>query len=331
MSFADFHEPAARKRLEHALLLLARQHGGSAESSARAKEALAIWRTKDPLNESAALAAMRGWRATQASDLRSDMQMPLSQQARHQRTRRRVLSVLGIAGVAAATACVTRWHWQQPLQTIALNTGLGEVVSHNLADGTHIDLTPNTSALVALYRDQREVQLTHGAMRFDVARDEKRPFIVTSAWGRVRVLGTVFTVDARNERMKVAVAHGRVAVWTRNGESNHFAETPDVVLQDGQGVRVDADGLSRTREVDASNIGAWRDGWLVFDRTPLKEVVMRWNDYLVRPMQLEGGENLLLTGSFRVRDPDTFVEALPRSLPVKVLRSAQGQVSIVQR
>ena len=331
MNLADFREPAARKRLEHALLLLARQHGGSAESSARAKEALAIWRTKDPLNETAALAATQGWRVTQASDLRSDMQMPLSQQARHQRTRRRVLSVLGVAAVVAATACVTRWHWQQPLQTIALNTGVGEMVSHNLPDGTHVDLTPNTHMEVVLYRDRREVQLTQGAIRFDVARDEKRPFIVTSAWGRVRVLGTVFTVDARKERMKVAVAHGRVAVWMRDDEHDRFAEKPDVVLQDGQGVRVDADGLSRTREVDASNIGAWRDGWLVFDRTPLKEVVMRWNDYLAKPMQLEGGEGLLLTGSFRVRDPDTFVEALPRSLPVKVLRSVQGQVTIVQR
>ncbi|QIL80211.1 iron dicitrate transport regulator FecR [Diaphorobacter sp. HDW4A] len=331
MNPGEFQEPTARRRLEHALLLLARQHGGSGDAAAYAENAFAQWRGKHPLNESAALAALQGWRATEACELRTDLPLPPAQQQRTQRMRRRVLSVLGLAGVAAATACVTRWHWQQPLQTIALKTGLGEVVSHNLPDGTHIDLLPRTRAEVVMYRDRREVRLEQGAMRFDVSRDETRPFIVNSSWGRVRVLGTVFTIDVREERMKVAVAHGSVGVWAGGGEGRRYAGAPDVLLRGGQGVRVSADGLSRTREVDVGSVGAWRDGWLVFDRTPLKEVVLRWNDFLVKPLRLEGGEQLLLTGSFRLRDPNTFIEALPRSLPVKVLRSAQGEVTIVQR
>lgn len=329
--YGEFQEPAARRRLEHALLLLARQHGGDAASARRASESLAAWRARDPLNESAAQAALQGWNATQAAGLRQELPLPATQQAAVQRRRRQVLSVFGVAGLAATVAGAVRWHGRQPLQTLALQTGAREVVSHNLPDGSHVDLTPGTRAQVVMYRDRREVRMERGAIRFDVARDPQKPFVVLSDWGQVRVLGTAFSVEVREERMQVAVAHGSVAVWARGAEGRGYAEAPDVVLRGGQGVRVDADGLGPTREIDPGGVGAWRDGWLVFDRAPLSEVIARWNDYLARPVVLEGGGDLLLTGSFRIRDPDTFIDALPRSLPVTVRRSAQGSMTIRQR
>ena len=47
-----------RKRLEHALLLIARQHGASPDVAKAATEALARWRAREPANEQAAQAAM---------------------------------------------------------------------------------------------------------------------------------------------------------------------------------------------------------------------------------------------------------------------------------
>jgi transmembrane sensor len=80
-------------------------------------------------------------------------------------------------------------------------------------------------------------------------------------------------------------------------------------------------------------VGAWREGWLVFDRTPLTEVVARWNDYLPSrwcwTMQLL--QALRLTGSFKLREPAIFIASLPRSLPVRVQSLPDGRVVIRRR
>ena len=93
-------EMPERKRLEYALLLIARQHGASTEAAQVAAEALERWRASEPANELAAQAAMAGWAQTDGSALQGDMPMPATQSARAQQTRRRALSVLGVAGVA---------------------------------------------------------------------------------------------------------------------------------------------------------------------------------------------------------------------------------------
>ena len=56
-------------------------------------------------------------------------------------------------------------------------------------------------------------------------------------------------------------------------------QNPDAMLGAGQGLRIYAGGEIAHYSLNASDVGAWREGWLVFDRTPLTEVVARWNDY----------------------------------------------------
>ncbi|MBO9619685.1 MAG: FecR domain-containing protein [Niabella sp.] len=58
---------------------------------------------------------------------------------------------------------------------------------------------------------QRKVVLT-GEAYFDVAHDEKRPFIVSTGKYNVRVLGTAFNVKMIANGLQVAVARGKVRV-----------------------------------------------------------------------------------------------------------------------
>jgi transmembrane sensor len=86
--------------------------------------------------------------------------------------------------------------------------------------------------------------------------------------------------------------------------------------------------------LNAADVGAWREGWLVFDHTPLTEVVARWNDYLAQPMVLDDAASLQalrLTGSFKLREPAIFIASLPRSLPVRVQSLPDGRVAIRRR
>jgi transmembrane sensor len=345
MSSSNFSVQASRKLLDYALLLIARQHGGDDATAASARDEFSRWRSAAPAHEMAAQAALRGWAATEAQALQDSIPLPAAQHAGTAQTRRRIVSALGVAGLVAALGGTGRWVWQQPLQQLALKTERGQLLSRPLEDGSQLDLAPNTTAQATLYRNRREVRLVQGEIRFNVAHDASKPFVVQTTWGHVRVLGTVFTVDVRPQYMDVAVAEGRVAVWaTRQGASAGNGDgngegPPDERLSAGQSLRVYADGRMLPRQVKPEDVAAWRQGWLVFDQTPLAEAVSRWNDYVAQPMVLADDAALgalHITGSFRVREPESFVSSLPKVLPVRVDRveradRAGGSTISVQR
>lgn len=324
MAGNPLHGTHDRKRLEHALLLIARQHGGSPQVAQEAAAALARWRAEEPGNELAARAALAGWSVTEGAGLQGELPLPATQAVR----RRRALSVLGVAGLAGLAGALGRWHWLQPLERLALHTGHAQQLGRDLPDGTRLDLAPGTDASVVFYRQRREVHLLQGEIRLDVAHDAARPLEVLTPLGRVRVLGTVFSVAQRpGAGLQVSVAEGRVGVW-RPGSTDG---DPHALLTAGQGLHLDAAGQLVRQSLNAEDVGAWREGWLVFDQTPLPEVVARWNDYLAKPLVLEGSaglQALRLTGSFKLREPGAFIASLPRSLPVRVEPLPDGRMAI---
>jgi len=327
-----------RAQLEHALLLIARMNGGDPRTADTARETLARWRAAHPDHELAYGAARAGWDATCADALRGDLPVPPTQQERLPAGRRKALSVLGLGALLVGTGALARWHRRLPLHELALATERGQIRTATLPDGSGLALDARTRMRIALYRDRREAWLDEGEAQFSVAAEPQRPFLVVTPWGRVRVLGTVFTVEARRERMRVAVSQGRVAVWAggwpAGGADAALAEPADTVLGAGQAVFTQGGALAPVQRVQAGQVGAWRQGWLVFDNTALPEAVARWNDYLNAPLHL-GDEpalrRLRLTGSFPLRSPGAFVEALPGILPVRTERAADGSVRILAR
>lgn len=223
-----------------------------------------------------------------------------------------------------------RWYWQQPVYKLALQTGHAQQRDMRLPDGSEISLAPHTRTRIVMYRDRREVRLEQGQMRFRVAQDIERPFTVTTEWGRVRVLGTVFSVGARGGQMRVEVAEGRVAVWP----ADHVAEPPPVSLTAGDAIEADQVGLGTPSRVPTDSVAAWRNGWLVFHNTPLYQVLAQWNDYLARPLLLGSHprlQQLRLSGSFPLRQPQAFLAGLPDMLPVRIQRNATGDVTVELR
>jgi transmembrane sensor len=275
------------------------------------------WRALDPRHEQAAQAAAAFWTATQADNLKDELPLPAAQAARV-RGRRQALGVLGISGLAALLG--GRWLWQQPTDRLAWSTGRGQLLSPVLPDGTRLDVAAATHVEATLFRNRREVRLMAGEIRFDVTPDPSRPFTVTTDWGRVKVLGTAFSVSLQPGGMRVSVAHGRVAVWSRQDGEPQETQA-DVVLTARQTVFVGVSGVGSPGEVRSESVGAWREGWLVFDGMPLADALARWNDYLQRPLRLGRGaglERLRLTGTFPIQDPAGFLASLPNILPVRL-------------
>ena len=155
-------------------------------------------------------------------------------------------------------------------------TTAGQRTTLALADGSQITLAPESRLHVpAGYgRDARAVTL-EGEAAFVVRPDAARPFMVRTAQAVTRDVGTTFDVSAYpgSATTRVVVAEGRVDVR-------------GVSLVAGQLAVVESRGTPKVvRLAHADHFLAWRTGQLVFDATPVPEVVAtisRWYDLDVR-------------------------------------------------
>lgn len=330
----DSQRRAPRALVEHALLLLGRMHHGSHHEAEESRLSLAQWRGQSAANAQAAATAERIWDSTSASGLQEHLQLPRSAQQRQLR-RRQFVSTLGIAGLATLLAGGARWYWQQPLTSLALSTGRGQLLTRQLDDGSQLQLGAETALQATLWRDRRLVALERGEARFSVAHDADRPFVVQTPQGRVQVLGTVFTVSLRTSGLHVAVEQGRVAVWSESDPAPDAA--PQRVLTAGEWLLLGADGQLTEGSRSPETMADWTRGWLLFDNTPLPDALARWNAYLRAPLLLDASASattlarLRVSGSYRLNDPQAFVKSLPQMLPVRAQIQGDGSVKITAR
>ncbi|MHC9083449.1 FecR family protein [Luteimonas sp. RIT-PG2_3] len=318
--------------IEQALTLIARQRGGDAATAREVGVQARAWRDADPQHEAAWHAADRLWRASDPEYWDMRMALPPSSERRR---RQRIVAGLGIAAALASGALVLWLQWQQPLSESSLATTVEPSLDHALPDGTRLSLDARSRTQVAYYRDYRQVRLERGGAYLDVRPDPQRPFIVETPAGRVRVLGTAFDVRLDGDALHVAVAHGRVEVCPGAG-LDLAADEPcptdrAIAVLPGQKLAVGQGRAVRLGRLPADDVGAWRQGWLVFDDTPLPDVIARWNAYLPQPLELAPTpalQALRLTGSFPLDDPAAFVDALPQALPVQLVRDGNGSVRV---
>ncbi|MCA1326108.1 FecR family protein [Herbaspirillum sp. alder98] len=318
-----------RQSFEHALLLIARQHGGSPAAALAADQELARWREQGADHDTIYRLALDAWQASNPGGLQDRLARPPPSIRR-----RKIVAALAVLGVSGLTGAMARWWWLQPLEIATLETGRAQSQTLRMGDGSELHLAARSSAGVAYFRNRREVTLAAGEILLQVASDRSRPFTVRTRWGKVEVLGTTFTVAVRDDAMAVEVAQGRVAVWRAGDQARPASAAPDFDLHPGDAVRIDRDGKAEQSRLAVTNVGAWKDGWMVFDRTPLADAVLRWNDYLARPLVLGADKSLdglRLTGSFRLAEPELFLQALPKVLPVKLVQRQEGPMMILAR
>lgn len=136
-----------------------------------------------------------------------------------------------------------------------------------LSDGTMVYMNSESRLKypVRFVGDRRVVEL-EGEAYFDVARDEKCPFIVRTNLVNVDVLGTSFNVMAYkvDNRTEVTLVKGKVNVSC--GEARKMLEpNQQFVLNNENGECV-------VREVNVNTFIDWKNGILNFDALPLGEL-----------------------------------------------------------
>ncbi len=185
------------------------------------------------------------------------------------------LVAAGVTTVAAVMANRFINQWSAKHSAVReVATATGQRATVDLADGSRVILGVRSRLrMPERFGDgPRDVTLD-GEAYFEVRHDVAHPFRVHANGGVAEDLGTRFVVRAyAGEPVKVVVAQGRVSV-TRGG--------PAVALGAGQLASLDAQGTAWVRPVDTAAYLAFTDGRLVFDGTPLSEVVAelgRWYD-----------------------------------------------------
>ncbi len=155
-------------------------------------------------------------------------------------------------GVAASLALlVAVGLWLNPATTRYSTTEQTRTVA--LADGSTVTLAPHTTLDVGEgWPAARTVRLD-GAARFEVAHDPTHPFSITTQQATVTVLGTVFTVKARDAKAtSVNVERGRVAV-------EHGAARVELVADEQTVARPDKPLVVRITPSSAAAVFAFTD------------------------------------------------------------------------
>lgn len=285
------------QRTAHAWVI--RLTSGSVQPSDVA--AARAWCEQAPEHQQAFVEARRMW----------SLSAHLAQPAVSARPSARRLWAMGIAASLVLGLGVT---WAQRMALDAdYYTGTGERRQVVLADGSQITLNANSAVDVKFTDDGRRITLRKGEAVFDVKPDPQRPFSVQAGALSATALGTIYAVRRDAEHVDVTVRRGRVAV----------TGVPDkVTLGAGETVGGRADGLGAKQRVDVDTMLAWEQGRLVFELTPLAQVLEQLERYrpgiiVLRDSRLGA---LKVSGTFQLNDLDEGLTTLENVFALKIER-----------
>lgn len=105
-----------------------------------------------------------------------------------------------------------------------ISTGPGEWDSTLLSDGSVLRIGPNTRLHWSFDEERRVVELKRGEAVFEVAKDPRRPFVVTTSIGDVRAVGTEFGVSLTNASTAVVTVEGCRDRRSRQGRAQQAAQ-----------------------------------------------------------------------------------------------------------
>lgn len=272
-------------------------------------DALSAWRTQSLVHERAwqnaesFLGAMRGLPADIARGALG-----------REQSRRQVLVKLALLLAAGPVAWAT--YRARPWEVLQADyrTAAGEQRNVELADGSILVLNTASRVEVAFDATQRAIYLQAGEILIETASDNvspPRPFVVRTADGEARPLGTRFTVRRYDGYSRVAVFEGAVEVTPAESKA-------PLRLAAGEqaGFTTTATGpVSPAVEVDAS----WRDGMLIARHMRLADLLAELERY--RPGLLRCDPevaDLRVSGAFPVLDSERSLALLQQTFPIQI-------------
>jgi transmembrane sensor len=247
-----------------------------------------------------------------------------------------------VAAAALGALGLLTWYAYSPDM---YRTQPGERRVVTLSDGSRVELDSSTELAVQYSKRARDLILSRGQARFDVAHDVERPFAVTAGQQKVVATGTAFNVDMLGANIVVTLIEGRVVVLPQKGSTlgqifsspapgrpAPVADIPfttatrdsvshanrDIQLIHGQQVVFSPGANPAVTPANIERATAWQSGQLVFDNEPLASVAERLNRYssLTRRLVDPRVAELRISGVFNTGDIEGSVDTLTRYLSI---------------
>lgn len=205
-----------------------------------------------------------------------------------------------------------------------LRTATGEQREQVLDDGSRLTLGSGTAVKTRWSSDLRELELLDGEILVDVARDAARPFVVETAHGRIRALGTRFIVRREQRATLLTMIESRTAVSTATGD--------ELTVEAGERARLSARGVERLGEVDPrATQNAFQARRLMVQDRPLPEVldeIARHRRGLVR-YERANLETIRVSAVLPLDDTDRALQLLVDNFPGLRVRTLTPWVVLV--
>ncbi|MDO8066668.1 FecR domain-containing protein [Janthinobacterium sp. SUN206] len=311
---ASPYPPLSRKVARQAVEWYLLEQSGQATPDDLA--ASAEWRARDPEHA-------RAWNRVQqvsqtAGLLPPDLAVPVLR-----RPQRRVAVQVLLALMAAPAAWLLARH-----EILAdYRSGVGERRDISLPDGSTLVLNTDSAVDVAYGPDERRLTLRRGEVLVQTRPDHagSRPFIVATCHGRIRALGTRFTVRVDDDGSRVTVLEHAVEITPR---------APSATVRTvaaGQQSRFDASHASLPVPAPLQ-ADAWARGMLAAQDMRLDAFTFELSRYRPGLLRVEPQvAGLRLSGAFQLHDTDAVLDSLARMLPVDVLYRSPYWVTIAAR
>ncbi len=219
----------------------------------------------------------------------------------------RRLPIMRLAAVAATLLFLLGGAWLYFYQngdgeTMIVHTGYGETKSIVLPDGSEVTLNANSTLRYNEYwanNTSRQVWL-EGEAFFEVAKKPAtgQKFRVLTSDLTVEVLGTIFNVNTYRDATSVFLEEGKVQLELL-GQEDPLIMTPGEIVSYSK----TAGTLPERLQTQPFPHTSWKDGIMVFNQTPLEEVLTKMEE--------------IYGIAFEVADPNYLKLQITTGIPVE--------------
>lgn len=212
--------------------------------------------------------------------------------------------------------------YQENIRYINFESAYGQTRTIWLEDSSKVVLNANSSLKVPRFgfgKSTRDVFLK-GEASFSVTHlaNNQRFVVKTSKEMEVVVLGTEFTVYARQQKARVVLKKGRVQLNYQSG-----SEHKKLTMKPGELITLDQNNqLKQETIAQPEKYTAWQNHRFEFDDTPLYEFaeLMQENYGMKVIIKDEVLAGRTLVGSYRAENPDELLDIVSKLFNIKITR-----------
>lgn len=299
------------------IVLLRSGHASDAE-----RLAFQAWRARDPRHEELCLRLERTLGVFQVPVAQGIDGSVLQRALNAPSSRRKVLqrALLGAGLMIGGGLTLSSGLPSLDSLSADISTGIGQRQTVQLDDGSELVLNARSAADVRFDEQRRLLKWRGGEGLVRVVND-RRPFIVQTDAGDLFARAAQVLVRARGAQCRVGALDAPVQIVTRGGDR--------LQLQAGQEVSFDRYRFGVVEAVRSGD-SAWVNGLLEVRDSPLSEVIEALRPYRHGVLRLDPAiAGLRVSGLYRLDQSDMVLEALSRTLPIRVARRSDYWVTLV--